>query len=303
MKKSYLLFVALLIVCSLFFSCNVNSGVQPEKLFIVTSNFSAYDFARQLCGDLAEIVQLIPFGSESHSYEPTPKDIMNISKCDLFICVGGESESWIDKILDSIDTPINTIKMIESVDLLEIEHEHQGHSVDYDEHVWTSISNCKKIISDISKKIKELDPENTLSYNVATELYYRKLEKLDSEFKEFFQTRSKKILIFGDRFPFAYFANEYDLECYCAYPGCGSETMPDPTSVMFLIDKIRNEGISTVFYIEFSNHTVADSIAEETDTKTALLHSCHNVTKDEFESGETYISLMKKNLETLKGAL
>ena len=109
-----------------------------------------------------------------------------------------------------------------------------------------------------------------------------------------------RTIVFGDRFPLRYFAEAYELDYYAAFPGCGTQTEPSAATIAFLTEKVRNEAIPTVWYIEFSNHLVADSIAEATGTRTAMFHTCHNVTRAEMDSGATYLSLMENNLETMK---
>ena len=123
------------------------------------------------------------------------------------------------------------------------------------------------------------------------------------EFRDFFAALPTKTLVFGDRFPLRYFAETYGLTCYAAFPGCATQTEPSAATVAFLTEKVESEGISTVFYIEFSNHLVADSIAEAAGARTALFHSCHNVSRQDLESGATYLSLMRQNLETLRACL
>ena len=149
----------------------------------------------------------------------------------------------------------------------------------------------------------DIDPENAASYQENASAYIAQLEMLDQNFRDFFAGVSNKTMVFGDRFPFRYFAEEYGLDCFAAFPGCSSETEPSVATIAFLTDKVKSENITTVFYIEFSNHQVADSIAEAAGAKTALFHSCHNVSEQEQRDGATYLSLMEQNLNTLKEAL
>ena len=172
-----------------------------------------------------------------------------------------------------------------------------------DEHVWTSPKNAIAIARAIADRLAALDPVNARAYCANAEAYTAALMSLDAQFTEFFGTVSNKTLIVGDRFPLRYFADAYGLTYYAAFPGCSTETEPSAATIAFLMDKVTTEKVSTVFYIEFSNHLVADGIAEHTGAKTALIHSCHNVSRAELESGATYLSLMNANLETLKGAM
>ena len=272
---------------------------------VISTVFVGYDLARQVGGGEANVSLLLPVGAESHTYEPTPRDIINISKCDIFICVGGESESWIDELISGENAPKKVIRMMDCVEVIteEHDHEHETGKIAYDEHVWTSPNNTIKILDEIKKAFVELDGENKEIYETNHSKYRTELELLDGEFREFFGGFDDPTLVFGDRFPLRYFANEYGIDYYSAFHGCSSESEPSAQVVAALIDKVKTENIPAVFYIELSNHKVADTIAEATGAKTALFNTCHNVTIAEFEAGESYLSLMKKNLKTLKEVL
>lgn len=322
-----------------------SSQEQEAKLRVTTTVFPAYDFARAVCGDLAEVTLLLPPGAESHSYEPTPKDIVNVGSSDLFLYLGGESDTWVETLLKTVDDGVSRMKMMDSVELkeeAEIEgmtaeeghshsgddHDHDedahdedaehhdedahandedehdedeaGQVLEYDEHVWTSPVNAAAITTAIGERMAELDPAHAENYRANAADYSEKLMALDKEFEDFFATVSNKTMVFGDRFPLRYFADEYGINCYAAFPGCSTQTEPSAATIAFLTEKVKDEKLGTVYYIEFSNHLVADSIAEATGAQTALFHSCHNVSKAEMDAGATYLTLMEGNLETLK---
>jgi len=304
------------------------AAAEPEKgdgpLKIVATVFPAYDFARAAAGDRAEVRLLLPPGAESHSYEPTPADILAVQECDLFLSIGGESEAWVDTILDAVRPGNATLRMMDCVELLDEEivegmetepgHEHGnehgddhdhgaghlGEVVEKDEHVWTSPRNAAKIVHAVAEKLAEIDAEHAAQYLADGEAYEEKILALDREFEEFFAGSERETIVFGDRFPLRYFADRYDLDYAAAFPGCGTQTEPSAATVAYLTDRVIREGISTVWYIEFSNHLVADSIAEATGARTAMFHTCHNVSAQELASGATYCSLMEGNLEALK---
>ena len=306
-----------LVLCLLFlvFILCLTACAMPEentddgKLEIISTIFPTYDFARQICGDVAEVSMLLPPGSESHSYEPTAQDVIAIQNCDLFLYTGGESDTWVEEILDSMDTPVLSLRMMDCVNVMEeelvagMQAEDEADEKEYDEHVWTSPKNAILIVRGILDLLSEIAPEYSQTFSANAESYVTQLTQLDQDFTDFFAGVTNKMLLFGDRFPLRYFADAYGLTYYAAFPGCNMETEPSAATIAFLIDKVKEEKISTVFYIEFSNHRVADSIAEATKTRTALFHCCHNVSKEELEAGATYLSLMRQNLETLKGAM
>ena len=312
MKKRILCLLAAVVLMMCLASCGSDGGREEGKLRIIASSFPGYDLARAAAGDLAEVSLLLPPGTESHSYEPTPRDILNVQNCDLFIYLGGESDAWVDTILKSLDTPVKTLKMMDCVTTLAEEplegmeevhddHDHgKGQVVEVDEHVWTDPANAVKITERIAAELTAMDAVNGTTYTANAAAYVAELQKLDGEIRAFLATVSDPVMVFGDRFPLRYFAEAYDITCYAAFPGCSTQTEPSAATIAYLTDLVREKRLTTVYYIEFSNHLVADSIAEATGAKTALFHSCHNVTRQELESGVTYLSLMRGNLDTLK---
>ena len=313
MKNLIKILLCAILSVSLFAGCSERSPSSQSdgRLQIVSTIFPSYDFARAIAGENADVSILLAPGVESHSYEPTPQDIIRIQNCDLFLYTGGESDTWVDDLLASFDEPVNTVKMMDCVEVYEEEllegmqtEESTGtQETEYDEHVWTSPKNAVLISRAIEKNLCDIDPENAASYQENASAYIAQLEMLHQNFRDFFAGVSNKTMVFGDRFPFRYFAEEYGLDCFAAFPGCSSETEPSVATIAFLTDKVKSENITTVFYIEFSNHQVADSIAEAAGAKTALFHSCHNVSEQEQRDGATYLSLMEQNLNTLKEAL
>ena len=312
MKRLLPLLCALLLLSA----CGPALPEETDQLQIAAAVFPAYDFARAAAGGRADVTLLLPPGAESHSYEPTPADILRVQSCDLFIYLGGESDAWVDAILSAIEPEGEALRMIDCVDLLEEEtvegmqggheHEHEedhghlGEVVGMDEHVWTDPRNAAAITRTIGERLSALDPANAEAYAAGAEGYARELEALDRDFAAFFQGREDRTIVFGDRFPLLYFADAYDLDYYAAFPGCGAQTEPSAATVAFLTEKVREEGLPAVWYIEFSNHLVADSIAEAAGVETARFHTCHNVSRADLEAGATYLSLMRENLETLK---
>uniref|UniRef100_UPI002943E7EB metal ABC transporter substrate-binding protein n=1 Tax=uncultured Tyzzerella sp. TaxID=2321398 RepID=UPI002943E7EB len=184
----------------------------------------------------------------------------------------------------------------------EHEHEHQ-HEDEIDEHVWTSPINAIKISKKIKDILVEKDSKNAVLYEDNTNEYIRKLEKLDKDIRDVVSSSKRNILVFGDRFPFRYLANEYNLDYFAAFSGCSTETEASPSTVAFLVDKVKEKEIPVVFTIEFSNGKIADAITDSTGAKKVMLHSCHNVSADEFANGVTYLSLMNENINKLREAL
>ncbi len=292
----------------------VQSGDGP--LQIVTTLFPAYDFARQVAGEHAAVTLLVPPGAELHSFEPTARDILRIQSCDLFVCNGGESEAWVEQLLEGQAANVETLVMLECVDALEEEiregmqeiHEEEEHGEDeegpeYDEHVWTSPVNAQILCRAIAARLSEIDPAHAADYAANAEGYCAQFAELDAEFREIVQNGKRRTVIFADRFPHRYFTEEYGLEYYAAFPGCAEDTEPSARTVDFLIDRVREEEIPAVFYIEFSNEKMADVICEDTGCEKRLFHSCHSVTTEELAAGVSCVDLMRGNVESLREAL
>lgn len=328
--KKFIVFCLICALCLSMCGCASNSySAESGKLQIAATLFPAYDFARQIAGGRAEVTLLVPPGSEAHSYEPTPQDIILLNRCSLLIANGGENETWLDAVMDSLDTAPRTIYMLNCVNALEEEtvdgmqsggilsrghsheHGHEAHEhdhsdaedIEYDEHVWTSPVNAIAICNAICAQLCALDPEYSAYYTENCRIYTEKLAALDAQFRAVVSGARYHTVIFADRFPVRYFVEEYGLDYYAAFPGCADDAEPSARTVAFLIDKVRNENVPAVFYIEFSNQKMADIIAEDTGCKTLLFHSCHNVTAEQLETGVEYLTLMQQNVANLKEAL
>lgn len=497
MKKWIAMALCLCLAMPGFLSAGAQDAQQDDKLQIISTIFPPYDFVRQIAGDAVEVTMLLPLGSESHSFEPTPQDIIRIQNCDVFLYIGGETDAWVDRILGSMslentlvlplldmvdtvgeeiiegmehghdhshdevdpdqihdrplsdwdgewasiaplaaqgaldaylaplaeaeDTSLEAVKAAQAerwqsdfdaftVDgtavsiggqsaqyayqgyaLVEGEHgasvwyqyalaapaegmpaclafsdhgtggeetEHAeddhgahaqeahthlrygddgfaalldaegwspffvdahasaddvlsiltGHShaeeeVELDEHVWTSPKNAKTIVNTLAETLSTLDPDNAPAFRERAAAYGLELDALDQAFAEVVAGAARTTLVFGDRFPFRYFADAYGLDYYAAFPGCATETEASASTIAFLIDKVRAEEIPVVFSIEFSNGRIADAIAESTGAARLEMHSCHNVSKKDFDNGADYLSLMWTNVDRLKEAL
>ena len=299
MKKiCFLLFL----ICAFFTGC-ADSGlnnVGEDKLSVVTTVFPAYDFAKAVYGHKANVELLLPPGTEAHSYEPSPKDIIKIQNCNLFIYNGGTSDVWVDNILSSLDKKPETLKMMEHSSVIEHNHEHNE---SHDEHIWLNIKNAVSVINAICDKAVLSDSDNARYYIGNSKSYCEKLGGLDMMFEKLSRDAVNKTLVFADRFPAVYFTEGYGFKYLSAFDGCADKAEPGSAKIAELIKSIEQNNIDTVFYIEFSNQKVADSVCEATGAAKKLFHSCHTVSADELKSGVTYYSLMQSNYNTLSEVL
>lgn len=313
--------ISFISICAIILSLTgcATTNTKNEKLNIVTTTFSTYDFVRQIAGDNVNLICLLNPGEDTHSFEPTPQDIIKINNADLFIYVGGEMESWIEKTKNSITLEENKMcSVMDFVTLLEEkeidgaeehhhdeEHEEEHHEdeIEYNEHVWTSLDNSIKIINSISNTICSIDSKNKDIYESNAKSYIKEIEDLKKEIEEIVENASRKKLVFGDKMPMQYFIEEFGLEVSAAFSGCSTETEPSASTISYLVNVVKEEKIPVVLYIELSSGKVADIIAQETGVKAMRIQTLHNISKEDFNNGETYVSLMRKNINVLKEAL
>ena len=321
MKKILALLLALWIPAAVLSGCAPqDDSAASNKLNIVTTIFPAYDWVREILGDetdRAEITTLLDSGVDLHSYQPTVDDIVKISDCDLFLYVGGESDGWVDdalknapnkerKVIRLLDVLGDSAKAEETVEgMQEEEHDHEEEA-EYDEHIWLSLKNAQVLVAAISEALQETDPARKNTYAANAAAYAEKLSALDGEYRAAVDSGKYKTLLFGDRFPFRYLADDYGLDYYAAFPGCSAETEASFETVSFLAGKMDALGLPCVLTIEGTQHKIAETIVQNTAQKNQqilTMDSMQAVTANDASSGVSYLSIMEKNLSVLKKAL
>ena len=294
----------------------------PEdgKTQVVCTMFPYYDFARQIGGDDVDVTLVVPAGRETHSFEPTPMDVIRISQADVFIYNGGESEQWVADILDAAGEDIPCVlSMMDAAELHEEElvegmqsgtsaHDHHDHDedeeeIEYDEHIWTSPVTAMALCRAITDGLCQADPDHADSFRARLADYLAALETLDGTFRQIVTEGSRNLLVFGDRFPLLYFCREYGLDYRAAFHGCAGDTEPSLATLKNLIDLVNEQHIPVVYTIELSSRKVAKAIAETTGAQVRTFHSCQTVSRAEFDAGVTYLQLMEANADVLREGL
>ena len=294
----------------------------PEdgKTQVVCTLFPYYDFARQIGGDDVDVTLVVPAGRETHSFEPTPMDVIRISQADVFIYNGGESEQWVTDILDAAGEDIPCVlSMMDAAELHEEElvegmqsgtsaHDHHDHDedeeeIEYDEHIWTSPVTAMALCRAITDGLCQADPDHADSFRARLADYLAALETLDGTFRQIVAEGSRDLLVFGDRFPLLYFCREYGLDYRAAFHGCAGDTEPSLTTLKYLIDLVNEQHIPVVYTIELSSRKVAKAIAETTGAQVRTFHSCQTVSRAEFDAGVTYLQLMEADADVLREGL
>ncbi len=302
MKKiiCFLLAALLLAGCAPAAPAEEAAGLQ-----VVATLFPQYDFARAIAGDLAEVTLLLPPGVESHTYEPSPQDIIAINNADVFLYTGPYMEAWAADIAGSLTSDVMVTDLSAGLTLDEIkgEEEHPGHAHNYDPHIWTDPTMAMVMVDSIAAAFSQADPDNAGTYQANAEAYKQELHALDDAFMEAVEEGQRNTICFGGRFALHYFAKRYGLNYIAAYDSCSEETEPSARAVAEIMDAIEEQGIPVIYYEELVEPQVANAIAAETGIEALLLHSCHNVSRVELEEGVTYLSLMEQNLINLKEGL
>ncbi|MBQ7032348.1 MAG: zinc ABC transporter substrate-binding protein [Clostridia bacterium] len=297
-KRTVSFLLAFLTLCL----CSCGAPQQKSDILQITATlFPQYDFAREICGNRAEITLLLPPGMDSHSYEPTPADMLTLSQADLFLYTGDTMEPWAATLADSVNGQITDVS--EGVRLLSGEdiHAHVEHShaaADTDPHIWTNPQNAIIMVENICSAVCGLAPENAEFFRKNADAYIEELTQLDADIDAVVKSGRRKKIVFGGRFAMRYFTERYGLSYDAAYDSCSGEAEPSPSVLTHIIAEMKAEGLPAVYYEELSTPRTAKLIAEETGAKMLLLHSCHTLAPE--EAGETYLSLMRKNLENLK---
>ncbi len=309
---------ACLLGLTLLFSvgCSTDKKKDDGSLSIVCTIFPQYDLARSIAENVdgVSVKMLIGAGQESHDYDPSSKDIAAVHDCDIFVYTGGESDSWVRDMLESVNTENKTvISLMETVDPVSketvegMETEEHDHGaidhVEYDEHVWTSPVNAKKIADAIFDAMCSHRPEIKESFEENYKNLTKELDLIDKNFAELTASVEDPTIVVADRFPLLYFCREYGIKYYAAFSGCAASTEPSSKTVQFLIEKVKEENIPVIFKMDLSSGNVADTVAESTGAVIETFYSCHTVTADDFNAGVTYADLMKKNLTALSAAL
>ena len=332
MKKCLGVIAAVLSVAIIFVACSngrsnnknaIKNNENNTKLSIVTTIFPEYDWVRQILGENqanVDLTMLLDKGVDLHSYQPSADDMVKVSKCDLFIYVGGESDTWVDdalksaqnknmKVINLLDVLGNSVKEEEQVEGMQAEEEEEEgeeEGPEYDEHVWLSLKNAKTLCSSIADALCEIDSKNADVYKKNLNEYTKNLDALDKEYQEVVNSAKYDTLVFGDRFPFRYMVDDYSLKYYAAFVGCSAETEASFETIKFLANKVDELGVTTVLTIEDPKHKIAQTVVENTkekNQKILALNSMQSVTSDDVKNGETYLNVMQSNLDVLKQAL
>lgn len=294
-----------------------DSGSESDKLVVVATLFPQYDFAREIGGDKVDVTLILPPGVEAHTYEPTPQDMVLMQASDLFLYTGELMEPWAAQMTDTLEEAgVKVVDLSTGIELLSSEEE--GHDAEdgdsdasadgdtdhdhgsYDPHFWTDPNRAMIMADNILASFIEKDPENASYYQANADTLKASLTALDADIRAAVEKMSSKTILSGGHFAFGYFVKQYGLEEMSPYAGFSPDAEPTPQRIAELIDTVKETGAKAIFYEELIDPKVATVISEEAGVQMLLLHGVHNVSKEELDSGKTYVDFMRENLERLK---
>ena len=316
LKKLWAIFGLVLVVGLLAFLVLNREKFEQKKYSVVSTSFPGYDFARAVTKNTnISTKMLVKPGAETHTYEPTPQDIIDIKNADMFVYVGGDSDDWVKKVLKDVDTKkTHVVKLVDLVSTVEEEivegmedeyehdHEHdhdeEEEGPEVDEHVWTSPKKAMEIVKKIAEVASEIDAAEKNKIDDNAEKYVAEIAEVDKDLHQVIDGKISEIVV-ADRFPFRYFADEFGLKYAAAFSGCSEQTEASAKTISFLINKVKQDKVKKIYKIELSNGKIAETVSKDTGAEVLELHSAHNVTADDFSKGVTYVDLMKRNLLAL----
>jgi len=296
------------------------SNNTSDKITIVTTLFPQYDFAKTIGGNKAQVTLLLPPGIEAHAYEPKPSDITKINNAKVFVYTGEFMEPWAHDIVKSTSNKVKVVDASFGIKMMKkegIEHEEEHdeltgtndheseedhHHGNIDPHIWLDFDNATIMAGNIAKALIEVDPQNADYYQNNYKTYELQLNELNKTYKDTLSTCKSKTIIYGGHYAFGYMANKYGLE-YVSAQGFSPDAEPTAKDMIALIEQIKNDSISYIFYEELGSPKIADTLANETSTKLLLLNGAHNLAKADYEAGVSFVSIMKNNLKSLSVGL
>jgi len=320
MKKLYVLVLTLICV-ALLCACQKKEAQAPvsahNKVVVVTTLFPLYDFARTIGGDKVDVSLILPPGVEAHAFEPKPEDAARVTKADLFIFTNELMEPWAVKFVKGLNA--GNIALVDSskgVTFLksgaeeegEDEHDahngkgHHHHAGGMDPHIWLDFGNAQIMVDNIASAMSAKDPANREYYLANATAFKAELKRLDDNYRAGLSSCDKRIFLHGGHYAFGYLAHRYGLQ-YESASAVNADAEPTPAKLIALVKQVRATGLKYVFSEELLSPRVSEMIAKESGTSVLLLHGAHNISKDDFDHGVTYISLMKTNLINLRTGL
>jgi zinc transport system substrate-binding protein len=305
----------LVAVVTLALSVGAGSPAVADTPLVVASFYPLYEFSRQIAGDRAEVVALVPAGVEPHDWEPSPQDLVRMQKAKLFVYNGAGLEPWVEKLLRDAKTKgVVAVRTTERVALLTGEgqgHEHaqeaqsgaqpKGATHPVDPHVWLDPVRAQTQVEAIRGGLAKVDPVNAAAYAANAQAYRSKLAALDAAFASGLEQCARREIV-TTHAAFSYLARRYRLT-QISISGIEPESEPSPADLAALVKQVKERKIRYVFFETLVSPKLAQTLAREVGAKTLVLNPIEGLTKEEQAAGKNYVSLMEENLRNLRTAL
>lgn len=315
---------------------NETTTTNKNTIKIVSTIFPIYDIVRNVIpNNDYEMTLLLDSGIDIHNFSPTAKDIVKIAEADLFIHIGGESDKWVDKTIETsknktlkrinlMDELGNMVKEEEVVEgMQDAEHEedeaheegethkegeahdeHEEH--ENDEHIWLSVRNVKEMTKVIANSLMEIDNENKDVIQKNANAFIEKLDALDKKYTNASQNKKHDTVLFGDRFPFRYLVDDYGIKYFAAFSGCSAEAEASFETVVFLSNKLDELGLTHVCALVGKEPKIANTIINASKDKNrdiVLFNSMEGITDVNDAENTNYLKIMEENLEAFIKAI
>ncbi len=315
MKSKILKMIVFLIIISLSLpGCSKNTmriiedKREGKRLDVYASFYPYYDFAKKIGGKSVDVHIIIPSGTEPHSFEPSAKVVAQLEEADVFIYNGAYMEPWIDKVLNLLEgKDIYLVEAGKSVELISYsgdpgdESSGEHHHGEYDPHIWVDPVNVIYISEKIKDTFISADNKNKDIYEENFNAFREELQNLDRAFKEGLKDAAERKIIVSHS-AFGYLAKRYNLE-QIAVAGISPHAEPSPKRLAELVKVARDNDMDHIFLEALASVKTAEILAEEANLEVLTLYIVEGLTTEQQNEGEDYISLMYKNVKTLKKAL
>lgn len=295
------------------FSISNNPQVEnnPAPLQVIAVESFLAEITQNIVGNRFRVGTLIPAGMDPHAFEPTPQDVVKISKAQVIVINGGGLETWIDSVIQNTgkNLIINastglTSRISNNEQHIETENEEGNHPLEGDPHFWLDPNNVIVYVKNIRDGLIQTDPQGEENYRTNAENYINKLIELDSWIKsqvEQIAPQDRKFITNHESF--GYYADRYEFTIIgTVIPSTSSAASPSAAQLSALIEQIRSTGVKAILLESDANPTLAKQLAEETGIKVITGLYTHSVT-DPAGNAPTYIEMIRQNTLMIVEAL
>ena len=279
----------LILIFVILFRAQPISKKSTSKITVITTLYPLYDFVKNVGQDKVDVSLLLPPGTEAHSFEPKPNDVIKINQSDIFIFTGKFMEPWVDDLISGLTNK----------KLLIIDDSVGVKLISQDPHIWMDLSNAQTMVNTITQALVTKDPSNKNFYETNANIYNQKLAALDQTYQSTISSCKTKEIIYGGHYALGYLVTRYGLK-YSSAQGISPDSEPTVNDLIQLINQIKRDNIKYIFYEELSSPKIAQTISQESGAKLLFLNSAHNISKNQFDQGISFISIFENNLSSLK---